>query len=30
MEKRLFHFSYGGIKPFGKYLPANKKLVANL
>lgn len=29
MEKRLFHFSYGGIKPFGKYLPANKKLVAN-
>ena len=29
MEKRLFHFWYGGIRPFGKYLPANKKLVAN-
>ena len=29
MEKRLFYFSYGGKKPFGKYLPVNKKLVAN-
>lgn len=29
MEKKLFYFSYGGTKPFGKYLPLKKNLYVN-
>ncbi len=29
MKERLFYFSYGGNRPFGKFLPVGRKLFVN-